>query len=153
MAYTHGPMTARSAAEGFGHNATLAGHITIGDYATVGGLVAIHQFVKIGDHAFIGGLSGVPKDIPPYVIAAGARVALHGLNIIGLKRHGMSDRTISLLKKAYRIIFRIGLTVITAIERFRAEVDRFRKWLNSLNSSRIPSGVSPAEITANAGFG
>lgn len=106
------------------NNATLAGHITIGDYATVGGLVAIHQFVRIGDHAFIGGLSGVPKDIPPYVIAAGARVALHGLNIVGLKRHGMSDRTLFLLKKAYRIIFRIGLTINQAVERVRAEVEQ-----------------------------
>lgn len=106
------------------NNATLAGHITIGDHATVGGLVAIHQFVRIGEHAFIGGMSGVTKDIPPYVIAAGARVVLHGLNIIGLKRHGLTDRTLSLLKKAYRIVFRIGLTVNQAVERVRAEVEQ-----------------------------
>ncbi|MFC1798928.1 acyl-ACP--UDP-N-acetylglucosamine O-acyltransferase [Thermodesulfobacteriota bacterium] len=106
------------------NNATLAGHITIGDYATVGGLSAIHQFVKIGDHAFISGLSGVPKDIPPYVIAAGPRVTLHGLNIVGLKRHGMSDKTISMLKKTYRIFFRIGLTMKEAVDRVRAQVEQ-----------------------------
>ncbi len=105
------------------NNATLAGHITIGDYATVGGLSAIHQFVKVGEHAFISGLSGVPKDIPPYVIAAGPRVTLHGLNIVGLKRHGMSEKTISMLKKTYRIVFRIGLTVKEAAGRIRAEVE------------------------------
>ncbi len=125
MAYTH---VAHDCIVGnrvvLANNATLAGHITIGDYATVGGLVAIHQFVKIGDHAFIGGMSGVGKDIPPYVIAAGARVTLHGLNIIGLKRFGMTDETLSLLKKAYRIVFRIGLTVNQAIERVRAEVEQ-----------------------------
>lgn len=107
------------------NNATLAGHITVGDYATIGGLVAIHQFVSIGPHAFIGGMSGVSKDIPPYVIASGTpRVSLHGLNIVGLKRHGFSDKTISRLKKAYRIIFRIGLTVNQAVDRVRAEVDQ-----------------------------
>jgi len=131
MAYTH---VAHDCKVGrrvvLANNATLAGHITIGDYATVGGLVAVHQFVRIGDHAFIGGLSGVPKDIPPYVIAAGPRVALHGLNIIGLKRHGMSDRTLSSLKKAYRIVFRIGLTVNQAIERVRAEVEQVPEVVN-----------------------
>jgi len=106
------------------NNATLAGHITIGDYATIGGLSAIHQFVRVGNHAFISGLSGVPKDIPPFVIAAGPRVSLHGLNIVGLKRSGMSDKTISALKKTYRIIFRIGLTVKEAVERVRAEVEQ-----------------------------
>lgn len=106
------------------NNATLAGHITIGDYATVGGLVAIHQFVRIGEYAFIGGKSAVPKDIPPYVIAAGDRVKLYGINIVGLKRDGMSQQTLSSLKKTYRIFFRIGLTVNEAFERVRAEVEQ-----------------------------
>ena len=106
------------------NNATLAGHITIGDYATVGGLVAIHQFVRIGDYAFIGGKSAIPKDIPPYVIAAGDRAKLHGLNLVGLKRQGMSPQTLSLLKKTYRIFFRIGLTVNEAVERVRAQVEQ-----------------------------
>ena len=82
------------------NNATLGGHITIGDYATVGGLVAIHQFVRVGNYAFIGGKSAVVKDIPPYMIAAGDRARLHGLNVVGLKRHGFSRNTLSMLKKA-----------------------------------------------------
>ncbi len=106
------------------NNATLAGHITIGDNATVGGLVAIHQFVRIGDYAFIGGKSAVVKDIPPYVIASGDRARLHGLNSVGLKRHGFSTDTRLALKKAYRIIFRIGLTLNEAIERVAAEVEQ-----------------------------
>lgn len=109
------------------NNATLAGHITIGDHATVGGLVAIHQFVRIGDFAFIGGKSAVVKDIPPYVIVSGDRARLHGLNSVGLKRHGFSADTRLALKKAYRIIFRIGLTLNEAIERVAAEVEQIQE--------------------------
>ncbi len=115
------------------NNATLAGHITIGDYATIGGLVAIHQFVRIGDHAFVGGKSAVVKDIPPYVIAAGDRAKLHGLNKVGLKRSGISQKTLSLLKKAYRIIFRIGLTLNEAIERVTAEVEQIPEVVNFID--------------------
>jgi UDP-N-acetylglucosamine acyltransferase len=106
------------------NNATLGGHITIGDYATVGGLVAIHQFVRIGEHAFVGGTSAVTKDIPPYVMAVGDRAKLHGLNSVGLKRAGFPQKTLSALKKTYRIIFRIGLTRNEAIERIKAEVEQ-----------------------------
>lgn len=106
------------------NNATLAGHIEIGDFATIGGLSAVHQFAKIGEYAFIGGKTGVPKDIPPYVIAAGERASLRGLNTVGLKRQGFSRQTLTQLKKAYRIIFRIGLTLNEAIERVQAEVEQ-----------------------------
>jgi UDP-N-acetylglucosamine acyltransferase len=115
------------------NSASLAGHITIGDYVTIGGLVALHQFIRIGDHAYVGGASAVSKDIPPYVIAAGPRVRLHGLNKVGLKRHGFSEKTIFLLKKAYRIIFRIGLTMNEAIERVRAEVEQIPEVLHFIN--------------------
>ena len=112
------------------NNATLAGHITIGDFVTVGGLVAIHQFVRIGEYAYIGGKSGVPKDIPPYVIAAGDRTKLYGLNRVGLKRHGFPETTVNALKKVYRIFFRIGLTLNEAIERAQAEVDHLPEVIN-----------------------
>jgi len=80
--------------------------------------------VRVGEYAFISGCSAVVKDVPPYVIAAGDRISLYGLNTVGLKRAGFSETTISLLKKTYRIIFRIGLTLNEAIERVRAEVDQ-----------------------------
>ncbi len=117
----------------FANNATLAGHITIGDYATVGGLTAIHQFVHVGDYAFIGGKAAVVKDIPPYVISSGDRAKLHGLNAVGLKRHGFSPATLSQLKKAYRIIFRIGLTMHEAVERVKAEVEQSPEVVNFVN--------------------
>jgi UDP-N-acetylglucosamine acyltransferase len=95
--------------------ATLAGHITIENYAIISGLVGIHQFVRIGAYAMISGVSGVPQDVPPYVIAAGERTKLNGINIVGLKRHGFSPEVISELKAAYRIFFRSGLTVKRAV--------------------------------------
>jgi UDP-N-acetylglucosamine acyltransferase len=115
------------------NNATLAGHIIIGDYVTIGGLVAIHQFVRIGEYAYIGGKSGVPKDIPPYVIATGERARLYGLNRVGLKRHGFPETTVGALKKVYRIFFRIGLTLNEAIERALAEVDHLPEVINFIN--------------------
>ncbi len=102
--------------------ATLAGHIDIEDYAVVGGLVAVHQFVRIGTHAFIGGSSGVVKDIPPFVLASGNHARLYGLNIVGLKRRNFSEKTLEALKKAYKIIFKSGLLLKEAIKKAREEV-------------------------------
>jgi len=95
--------------------------------------VAIHQFVRIGNYAYVGGKSAVVKDIPPYVIASGDRAKLHGLNSVGLKRHGFSQETLSLLKKAYRIIFRIGITLNEAIERIKAEVEQAPEVVNLID--------------------
>jgi len=140
MAYTHIAHDCRVGRKVvMANSATLAGHITIGDHATIGGLVAVHQFVKIGEYAFVGGKSAVVKDVPPYVIAAGDRAELHGLNSVGLKRHGFSPTTLSLLKKTYRIIFRIGLTTNEAIERVKAEVEQVPevvKFIDFIRSSQ-----------------
>ena len=101
----------------FSNGATLAGHIIVEDYAIIGGLSAIHQFCRVGTHALISGLTGVPLDIPPYMIAAGSRAKLYGLNAVGLKRHHFSEETMKALKKAYRIIFRSGLTLENAMKK------------------------------------
>jgi len=125
MAYTHIAHDCRVGNHVvLSNNATLAGHICVDDYATIGGLVAVHQFVRIGHYAFIGGKSAVVKDVPPYVIAAGDRAKLYGLNAVGLKRNNFSQNALSCLKKAYRIIFRIGLTLNEAIERASAEIEQ-----------------------------
>ncbi|MBF0204455.1 MAG: acyl-ACP--UDP-N-acetylglucosamine O-acyltransferase [Desulfamplus sp.] len=134
MAYTHIAHDCKTGKRVIlANNATLGGHIELGDNVTIGGLVAIHQFVKIGDYAYIGGKSAIVKDIPPYVIAAGDRATLHGLNNVGLDRHNFSKATISNLKKAYRIVFRIGLTVKQASERVRAEVEQIPEVVNFMN--------------------
>lgn len=122
MAYTH---IAHDCSTGkrviMANNATLAGHITIGDFVTIGGLTAIHQFVRIGDYAYVGGKSAVVKDIIPYVIAAGDRAKLHGINKVGLRRMGFSEETLMAIKKAYRTLFRLGITINEAMERLAAE--------------------------------
>lgn len=102
--------------------ATLAGHIEIEDYAIVGGLVGIHQFLRLGRHCIIGGGSGVNQDIPPYMMANGQRAKLYGVNNIGLKRHNFSPEAVSNLKKAYHIIFKSGLTVKKALDQVQAEI-------------------------------
>ena len=99
------------------NGATLAGHILIEDYAIIGGLSAIHQFCRVGTHAFISGLTGVSLDIPPYMLSSGSRAKLFGLNAVGLKRHHFSEETLKALKKAYRIVFRSGLTLEKAMKK------------------------------------
>jgi UDP-N-acetylglucosamine acyltransferase len=98
------------------NGATLGGHILIEDHAIIGGLAAIHQFCRIGTHAILSGLTGVSQDVPPYMMAAGSRAKLYGLNSVGLKRHQFSEQEIRALKKAYRIIFRSGLTLEKAMK-------------------------------------
>ncbi len=105
--------------------ASLGGHIKLGDYATLGAFVAVHQFVRIGDFAFVGAVTAVTKDVPPYMLASGTpRAKLHGLKVVGLKRRDFQTETVLALKKAYRIVFRLGLTLNEAIERVNAEVDQ-----------------------------
>jgi UDP-N-acetylglucosamine acyltransferase len=102
--------------------ATLAGHIEMEDHAIVGGLAAVHQFVRLGSYCIIGGCSGVSQDIPPYMMANGQRAQLYGLNIEGLKRHRFPEEAVNNLKKAYRVIFRSGLTVEKALEQLESEI-------------------------------
>jgi len=102
--------------------ATLAGHIEMEDHAIVGGLSAVHQFVRLGSYCIIGGCSGVSQDIPPYMMANGQRAQLYGLNIEGLKRHRFPEEAVNNLKKAYRLIFRSGLTVEKALEQLESEM-------------------------------
>jgi len=88
--------------------ATLGGHVQVRDRATVGGLVAVHQFTRIGEYAYIGGMSGISKDVPPYVIVAGTRnqMRVSGINKIGLRRAGFDNETIKNLHKAFLTIFK-----------------------------------------------
>jgi UDP-N-acetylglucosamine acyltransferase len=118
MAYSHVAHDCRIGNEVIMSNAaTLAGHIVIEDWAIIGGLVAVHQFIRVGAYAIIGGFSGVLLDIPPYTKAQGDRAKLFGLNTVGLKRANFSEETLKALKKAYRIIFRSGLTLEKAIKK------------------------------------
>jgi UDP-N-acetylglucosamine acyltransferase len=125
MAYTH---VAHDCSIGnhviMANVATLAGHVEVGDRASIGGLVAIHQFCRIGTFSYIGGVSGIGLDVPPYVILAGTRnrTRISGVNKVGLKRNGFSRETIRMLDTAFRIIFRTpNLLMKDAIEVARKE--------------------------------
>jgi UDP-N-acetylglucosamine acyltransferase len=99
----------------------FAGYVTVEDWAIVGGGTLVHQFVRIGCHAMVGGGTRVSQDVAPYVKCAGSPPSNAGVNSIGLDRRGFSEGTRQALDRAYRILFREGLTVAKATERMRVE--------------------------------
>ena len=105
--------------------ATLGGHIRVGDHAILGGLVAVHQFVRIGAFAFLGAKSGVDRDVPPFMMTAGPRAKLYGVNRKGLSRMGLPREHIDGLKKAYRIIWRDNRSFSEGIAQVKREIESF----------------------------
>ena len=99
----------------FANNTTLAGHVAIQDFVTLGGFTGIHQFCRIGSYSFSAISSIIVKDVPPYILVSGNTAKPSGLNREGLKRNGFDADTINLLKKAYRIIYRESLTLTEAV--------------------------------------
>lgn len=95
--------------------AALSGHVVVDDYANIGGYAAIHQFCHIGAYAFIARATYVTKDVLPYLMIAGQDTSACGLNTVGLRRGGFSSAAIDALRRAYKIIFRRGLTVPKAL--------------------------------------
>lgn len=100
----------------------MGGHVTIEDWAIVGGMTAIHQFVRIGAHAFVGGSAAVRKDVAPYVKAAGDPLRLYGLNSVGLQRRGISPEVRLSIKRAYRMLFHSSFNISQAVAKARAEL-------------------------------
>lgn len=101
----------------------MAGHVIIEPYASVGGLTPIHQFVRIGKHSFIGGGLRVPKDVPPYILAAGEPLKYAGINHIGLSRRGFSPELIMQLRRAYKLIYKSGLNTSQAVTRIKETME------------------------------
>ena len=104
----------------FANNATLAGHVEIGDHAFLSGFCGIHQFCRVGEGAFIGPSAIVLKDVPPFVTVAGNTAQPHGLNRVGLRRRGFSAEDIEALRRAYKLLYRKGLTRTEAQARLDA---------------------------------
>jgi len=102
--------------------ATLAGHVLVEDYAVVGGLAAVHQFCRIGRMAIIGGCSKVVQDVPPFMLADGNPAETRTINKVGLDRNGVSEEVQGVLKQAYKVLFREGLTIPNALARIEAEL-------------------------------
>lgn len=126
MAYTH---VAHDCLLGDGivmsNNATLAGHVEVQDHAIIGGLSAVHQFVRIGTHAFVGGMTGISQDLPPYMLAVGERAGLHGPNVVGLRRMGLTREAISAVKNVFKLLWLSGTPRQEALEKAEQEYAAF----------------------------
>jgi UDP-N-acetylglucosamine acyltransferase len=96
------------------NNATLAGHVHVGDWAIIGGLTGIHQFCKVGAHVMTGFQSHVSQDIPPFMTVSGNPLSVHGFNAEGLRRRGFSRERIGLVKQMHKLLYRDGLTLDAA---------------------------------------
>jgi len=139
MAYVHIPHDSL-----IGDNVILAnavnmgGHVEIDDWAILGGLVGVHQFVRIGCHSFIAFGSRVTQDVPPYILAGGSPLNYKGLNIVGMKRRGYSDEQIKHIKQVYNFIYGSKYNISDAIKAIRDSVqmtDEVKKIINFIETS------------------
>jgi len=120
------------------NNSALAGHVHIGDWAILSGYTLVHQFCKIGEHSFTGMGTAVGKDIPAYVMVNGSPAEAKSINAEGLRRRGFSKEDIATITKAYKLIYRRGLTIdeaIVQVEALLSECGALLPLLESLKSS------------------
>ncbi len=101
----------------------LGGHVTIEEWAIIGGMTPVHQFCHVGQHCMVGGAFRVVQDIPPYILASDEPLRFAGLNSIGLRRRGFSSETLLQLKRVYKVLYRSNLNVTQALERIKAEFE------------------------------
>jgi UDP-N-acetylglucosamine acyltransferase len=112
MAYAHFAHDCQIGSQTIFANACeLAGHVQVGDWAILGATTLVHQFVHIGAHSFTGMGTYLPQDLPPYVMAAGNMARPYGINSEGLRRRGFGPETIARIKRAYRTLYRAGLSL------------------------------------------
>ena len=125
----------------FANNATLAGHVSIGDFAILGGFTGVHQFCRVGAHVITGIASVVRQDVPPFLMVAGNPLAPHGVNSEGLKRRGFSSEALAGLKRAYKTLYKSGLTLAEAQAAIATE------------SQALPELMPLADFLASSGRG
>ena len=101
----------------------LGGHVTIQDYAIIGGMTPVHQFCNIGKHAFVGGGLRVVQDVPPYIIANGEPLRFSGINILGLKRRKFTSEQRKNIKTAYKFIYNSSCNTSQAIDKINKELN------------------------------
>ncbi|MEI6563638.1 MAG: acyl-ACP--UDP-N-acetylglucosamine O-acyltransferase [bacterium] len=104
------------------NNASLSGDVLIEDDVVIGGMSGVHQFTRIGAFAMIGGMAKITQDVPPYMLVDGNPSGVHGINSIKLQRLNVPAETIAIIKKAFKILYRDGLSTRQAMERIRAEL-------------------------------
>jgi UDP-N-acetylglucosamine acyltransferase len=102
------------------NNATLAGHVHLADWVFIGGLTGIHQFVKIGAHAMAGFASAVTQDVPPFMTVDGNPLAVHGFNVVGLRRRGFTAERIAVVKQMHKLLYRQSKTLAQASQEITA---------------------------------
>jgi UDP-N-acetylglucosamine acyltransferase len=100
----------------------LAGHVIAEDGVIFGGVSAVQQFSRIGRLAYVGGITGVMMDVAPYLMVAGARAEVVGINVVGLQRAGFTEEQLARVKSAYKIVFRSKLPLQEALAQVRAEM-------------------------------
>ena len=125
MAYVHVAHDARIGSHAvLGNGVTFAGHVSVGDWASIGAFSGVHQFCRVGRHAFIGGYSVITKDVLPFSLTVSPREStVFGENKVGLERRGFAKSTIDNLHKVFRLLTRSGLNTTQAVERIGAEVE------------------------------
>jgi len=116
------------------NNATLAGHVHVGDWVIVGGLTGVHQYVKIGAHAMLGFQSAISQDVPPFMMVDGNPSHAHGFNVEGLRRRGFGAERIAQVKQMHRLLYRKGLT----LEESRAQIAALK--------GTVPGGDADVEL-------
>jgi UDP-N-acetylglucosamine acyltransferase len=123
--------------------ATLAGHVVVEDHAVIGGLAAIHQFCRIGKMSIVGGCSKVVQDVPPFMLADGNPAETRTVNKVGMERNGVSPEAQEALRRAYKILFREGLTISNALVRIEKELPNLPEVQHLINFTRSSSrGIS-----------
>jgi UDP-N-acetylglucosamine acyltransferase len=109
----------------FSNGATLAGHVIVEDYVTLGAYSGVHQFCRVGRHAFIGAFSAVVKDALPYARTVGNHARCYGQNTLGLKRRGFSSEEIRRITHAFRLLLAAKLNTTQAVEAIKGELSGF----------------------------
>lgn len=121
------------------NNASIAGHVHVGDWAILGGYSLVHQFCRMGEHSFSGMQTAIGKDVPAYVMAYGTPAKARSINTEGLRRRGFSDEAIMALRRAYKIVYRQGLTVEVALAALSDLADEFPEVATFRDSIRTSS--------------
>lgn len=98
------------------NNASLAGHVHVGDWAIISGYAQVHQFVAIGAHSFVGAVTYLTQDVPAYVTVSGIPAEAKTINVEGLRRRGFNSEQITAIKRAYKIVYRQGNTLEQALQ-------------------------------------
>jgi UDP-N-acetylglucosamine acyltransferase len=119
------------------NNATLAGHVEVGDWATIGGLTGVLQRMRIGTHAMVGFASHVGKDVPPFMVVDGNPLAVRGVNLVGLRRRDFSSERIAMIREMHKLLYRQGRTL-----------DEARLAISGLGSETPESGADAALMSA-----